>query len=293
MTEPTFVDVPVRGGDLRVARWGPATGAPVVLGFHGITANHLNFVRLARELGPDVTVVAPDLRGRGGSGSLPPPFGITAHVADAVAALDHLGIDRATVVGHSMGGWVAGLFAAEHPDRTAGLVIVDGGAALPGSEDVPIDDLIQAVLGPSVARLSMTFESVDAYLDFWRAHPSVGGRYWSDDFERYLAYDLVGDPPALRSSVSAQAVRDDSVEELTVPEVRDALDRVTTPFVFVRPERGILDGDRLYPDAVMPALTARWPAFVELVDVPDTNHFTLLVGDGAPHVAAVVRKVLG
>jgi pimeloyl-ACP methyl ester carboxylesterase len=63
------------------------------------------------------------------------PYDIGQHVADAIAVLDAAGADRAYVVGHSWGGHLAMHFAVSHPDRVAGLVIVDPlGAVSDGGE---------------------------------------------------------------------------------------------------------------------------------------------------------------
>ena len=53
------------------------------------------------------------------------PFTVEQNVADAIAVLDELGIDQAVVLGHSWGGYLALHLAVSHPDRVAGLVIVD------------------------------------------------------------------------------------------------------------------------------------------------------------------------
>jgi proline iminopeptidase len=53
------------------------------------------------------------------------PFTVERHVADAVAVLDALGLERAVALGHSWGGFLALQLAASHPGRVAGLVIVD------------------------------------------------------------------------------------------------------------------------------------------------------------------------
>jgi pimeloyl-ACP methyl ester carboxylesterase len=284
------LDVPVDGGLLRVGRWG--TGSQVLLAIHGITANHISFQRLASELGEDVTVIAPDLRGRGGSGTLPPPYGIRRHAEDVRAVLDHLGVEQAVVLGHSMGAWVATTFAITNPARVSRLVIVDGGVALPIPDGVSVDDMLTAVLGAAMARLSMTFESRDAYVDFWRVHPALSGDQWSDDLEAYIDYDLVGEPPALRSSVSVDAVRGDATEQLTDPDVRDGIDRVTQPAIFLRAPRGLDNGAPLYPRDVLDALHPSWPTVTDIIDVEDVNHYTIVIGDGATAVAGHVRAAL-
>jgi proline iminopeptidase len=57
------------------------------------------------------------------------PFTVERHVADAVAVLDALGVDRAVVAGHSWGGHLALQLAVAHPDRVAALLIIDAPGA--------------------------------------------------------------------------------------------------------------------------------------------------------------------
>lgn len=85
-------------------------GEPVVVAAPGVNANHRCWALLAGALGAldgSGTLVAPDLRGRGTSASIIGLFGIDAHTEDLVAVLDRIGASTATVVGHSMGGFVA------------------------------------------------------------------------------------------------------------------------------------------------------------------------------------------
>ncbi|MGJ3561571.1 alpha/beta fold hydrolase [Streptomyces sp. INA 01156] len=120
--------VPVDGGELAVTRW-PGDGPPVIA-LHGITANSLAFTAVAEAL-PDADFHAPDLRGRAASAALPGPYGLTAHVRDVLALLDHLGRRQAVLLGHSMGAFVAALAAARHPERFPRVVLVDGGLGFP------------------------------------------------------------------------------------------------------------------------------------------------------------------
>jgi len=289
---PELLTVPVTGGDLLVGRWPGPVGAPTVVAAHGITANHTSFDLVARDLSTEMTVIAPDLRGRGRSNAISGPFGITAHADDVVAVLDHLGVDVTTIVGHSMGAWVASCAAVRHAERVQSVVLVDGGIALPLPAELEVNTVLESVLGPSMARLSMTFEDRAAYRDFWQQHPAVGGSYWSDLVEAYVDYDLVGDRPACRSSVSIDAVRGDATEQLTVPAVRDAIEDLPCPGILLLAPRGLLDGDPLYAPESLDAVRDRWPTIVEELTVPDTNHFTIVLGDGAPAVAAAVRRAV-
>ena len=72
--DPTSATVAVAGGEIHVTSWGH--GERVVLGIHGITGSSMQLAPIARRLGPDFTLVAPDLRGRGASNHLPPPYGV-------------------------------------------------------------------------------------------------------------------------------------------------------------------------------------------------------------------------
>ena len=154
-----------------------------------------------------------DLRGRGHSAGLPAPYGFDQHVTDLVSAAGQLGLDRPVLAGHSLGAYVALLAATGHPDRFGGLLLVDGGLPLPVPDGADLDAVLNASLGPALARLRETFPSTTAYFDFWRAHPALKDA-WNADIEDYLRYDLTGPEGALRSRVVEEAARTDGRELL-------------------------------------------------------------------------------
>jgi pimeloyl-ACP methyl ester carboxylesterase len=127
----------------RQAGWGP-----VIVLIHGITGSSDTWVDIIEELAEDHTVVAPDLLGHGESAKPRGDYSLGAYasgIRDLLAALGH---DRATVVGHSLGGGVAMQMAYQFPERVERLALVSSGglgrevnillraAALPGSEFV-------------------------------------------------------------------------------------------------------------------------------------------------------------
>lgn len=285
LTTPEIVDVAVPGGSLAVARWGGM--GPVVAAAHGITANHLSWAAVAEQLAGDAQLVAPDLRGRGGSAALPGPFGMAVHADDLVAVMDHFGVEAGVVAGHSMGAYVTAVLAHRHPDRVAHAVLVDGGLPLPLPEGIAVDDALDLVIGPAMARLSMTFASIEAYHEFWMAHPAIGP-YWSDVVEAYVDYDLSGVAPELRSKVSADAVRGDTEDSLMGTTIPDALAEATRPLSLLRAERGMFDQvPPLFPDE----LAAAWPGVRDLGVVPDVNHYTILLAkQGAAAVSDAIRR---
>jgi pimeloyl-ACP methyl ester carboxylesterase len=69
-------------------------------------------------------VVSFDNRGVAPSSAPPAPYSVSAMAADTLGLLDHLGLDRPRLVGHSLGGWVAELLATEHPDRVRSAALL-------------------------------------------------------------------------------------------------------------------------------------------------------------------------
>lgn len=292
------VDVPVEGGRLRVGVWG--TRGPVVLCSHGITANHTEFLHLARQIGQDVRLIAPDHRGRGRSNGITGPWGMAAHAADMAAVLDHLGFDQAhLLLGHSMGGFVAAVTAAQYPARVGQVMMVDGGVPLMDVSFITwlpfsnffVEKLTRKIIGPSLTRLDLTFESREAYRAFWRAHPALA-RDWSPEVEQYVDYDLEGQPPALRSSVRKEALLRDVRTQMIEDLVPRSLRALRCPVRFLRAEHGIMNDKALYDEAKLARESAKITAFSS-ANITGVNHFTILLSErGARAVAGEIRALL-
>jgi pimeloyl-ACP methyl ester carboxylesterase len=99
------------------------SGAPVVL-LHGLFGAGQNWGAIRAALAPRFRVITPDLRNHGASGR-DADMTYAAMAGDVAATMDALGIPRAAVLGHSMGGKVAMALALAHPDRVARLVVAD------------------------------------------------------------------------------------------------------------------------------------------------------------------------
>jgi pimeloyl-ACP methyl ester carboxylesterase len=216
------------------------------------------------------------------------------HADDLIAVLDHLRVESATVVGHSMGGFVAVVAADRHPERVDAVLLVDGGLPLDLGPlaQLPIAELVDAIIGPSLQRLRMTFASEEEYLDFWRPHPALRD-HWNDHIEAYLRYDLVGTPPELRSGVREEAVLADSESDLRDGVVERAVLALRRPAIFLRAPRGLADAAPLFAEQTV----ARWQAAVPALvvrTVPDVNHFTItLTENGATAIAEALEELRG
>ncbi|MDP3208188.1 MAG: alpha/beta hydrolase [Rhodoglobus sp.] len=292
MSTPKLHQIPVRGGTLTTAVWEPTTSATgTVLAIHGITASHLAWIAFAEKF-PDVRIIAPDLRGRGGSRDLPGPWGMPQHAADMLAVLDEFAVEGALVVGHSMGAFVAVTLAAAHPDRVSGLVLIDGGLPIPLAEGVTDADLPDALIGPAAARLSMTFADEEEYRAFWREHPAFVGEF-TDTIRRYVDYDLIETPDGLRPSSSLEAVTEDSLQLNDDTGYLGRMQSLRMPLHFIRAPRGLLDQPRaLYSPTQLDEWRREIPGMV-VHEADDVNHYTIVMSKaGVAAVAPIVRAAL-
>lgn len=115
------------GLDFHLIEWGDRGAAPVVM-LHGIRGFAETFHGVAAALQPDFRVIALDQRGRGESAWDPARNYYTdTYVADLEALVLALGLGRFDLLGHSMGGINAIVYAARHPDRVRSLVVEDAG----------------------------------------------------------------------------------------------------------------------------------------------------------------------
>ncbi len=119
---------------------------PVVVLIHGITGRSDQWEPVIDQLADQHTVLAPDLLGHGESAKPRGDYSLGAHASGVRDTMLALGHERATIVGHSLGGGIAMQFGYQFPDRCERLVLVSSGglgrevhlmlraATLPGSE---------------------------------------------------------------------------------------------------------------------------------------------------------------
>lgn len=211
-------------GSVELRTWEWTGDPPATLLLHGIGnyARYWDF--FADAIARRLRLVATDARGHGESGRPADGYAPEEFVADALAVLDALAIDRALVVGHSMGGTHAIRLAAAHPDRVERLVIVDAGteAMREGSD--------------RARRLSLErperFEYADDALAYLR-RTSPG--YSEDVYKnrmRWLFREDAGDL-VWRSSREALA----SIMSSRASDLADALRAVRCPVLLVRGTR--------------------------------------------------------
>ena len=123
--------VAVPGGEIAFSELGPERGAasdhePIVL-LHKLGGWNADWRHVAPELASGRRVIAVEFGGHGDSRATEPTgfaYPLAQSAADVLSGLDGLGVERAALVGNSLGGCVATLLAAEHPERVSRLVLI-------------------------------------------------------------------------------------------------------------------------------------------------------------------------
>jgi len=277
--------IKTNGITLAARAWPEAHAAPerTVVCIHGLTSNHTVWQSMADALAPRLRLIGYDLRGRGDSDKPANGYSLGIHGDDLLGLLDHYGLRRATIMGHSLGAHIAVRFAARHPDRVARLVLFDGGL------DVRAEVLDS--LAPAIARLGVEFPSLEGFLERLRGLPMFAGR-WNDYLTRHFTYDV---QPTAGGGVTSKVARHAIEEEVAnLERTRLWVDhhQVKAPTLLLRAPDGLLTAD----DCLMTQEEAEAMAHAvpdcRLVVVPGTNHYTVLLS-GNDVVRREVSAFLG
>lgn len=274
--------VVANGVGLAVREW-PGKG-PAIVCIHGLTANHTCWASLADTFSPAHRLIAYDLRGRGGSDKPPTGYSLEIHGQDLGALLDHFGLKRAILAGHSLGAHIAVRFAARHPGRVSRLILFDGG--------IDVRAEILDSLAPAVNRLGVEFPSIEAFLAMMRGLPMFAGR-WNDYLDRYFRYDV----ETLASGVVRSKVARHAIAEELANLQRERLwvyhHQIKSPTLIFRAPDGLLTATDCLMTQEEGTAMQRAIARSRLVVVPGTNHYTVLLGKNSRVKSALARFLAG
>lgn len=248
------------------------TGGPgfPVLCLAGLTRNARDFAPLARHLSPRYRVIRLDSRGRGGSDRAADPeaeYTVPVEIGDALALVDHLGLERLAVIGTSRGGILGMGMAASRPDVVAALVLNDVGACVPTA---PLVDIAEAALS---APMGTSFESAADGLAaaFGGSFPGVPLCRWQAHAEAIYAPGPGGRPvlsydPEVVRRMEAQLA--DAGESVDLWPLFEQIANV--PVLLLRGENS-----QLLTREIMAEMAERHPA-LEAVEIPDRGHAPFL-----------------
>ncbi len=153
-------------------------GPPLVLLHGGMLTIELNFATLIPTLARSHRVIGIEQQGHGRTAHTDRAITYPNLASDVVALLDHLGLDQAAVLGHSMGGAVALELAVHHPERVSAVV--------PISASVRPEGLHPDLQDPSTYATSPIMPTAQDFADFEGAYQRLSPH--PERFQEFLAY---------------------------------------------------------------------------------------------------------
>jgi pimeloyl-ACP methyl ester carboxylesterase len=258
--------VTVPGGALAVEQFASVTEP--VLAIHGVSSQRRlwNWLRAAE---PGISLIAPDLRGRGESVRVKGPSSIAGHAADMIAVLDHFGLEAVHVCGMSMGGFVAVELATSYPDRVKSLILVDGGYPMtppPGltAEAVPV------LFRGQLRGLGRAWRSVSDYAVSFVQDSAPLLDPADPLLLDYLAHSL-DDGRHVR--LSPHALVADATDIFFGPSWREKWDQLRTPTRLLTAEWSTGAGSApAYPPGSIKPPAGHEEALVRVLPLPGTDH---------------------
>lgn len=176
------------------------SGSPLVLLHGGMLTIDLNFAGLIPTLAQRHTVVAVELQGHGRTADIDRAITPAALAGDVVGLLDHLGIERAHVLGHSMGAAVTLELAVAHPGRVLSVV--------PISASVRPDGMHPDLSDPSTFATSTRMPTAQDFADFRDAYQRLSPH--PEHFDDFLG-------ALSRSNADLQGWTDEQLAAITAP----------------------------------------------------------------------------
>ena len=264
MSEPIMKKVNGDGIKINLNIW-EGTGKPILC-IHGITANSRCWDVLASSLSPPHRLIAMDLRGRGQSDKPPTVYSMEHHLRDINALLDDLGLEKAVLMGHSLGAFISLVFGARHPERTDRLILVDGAGKLTPQQF----DHVFAAIKPALDRLGEVYPSAEAYLKHMKAAPYI--HPWSHAIETYYRYELEEVKGGLRCNIDPAHIREEA-ENVRKVEADACYPEVKCKVLIVKSTEGLMGpDDLLLPETVVERMVKEIPD-ARRFDVQGTNHY--------------------
>jgi len=225
---------------------------------------------MASVLAPKHRVIAMDLRGRGRSDKPPSGYSLAHHIGDIHSILDSLKIEKAVLMGHSLGAFIALAFGAQHPDRVDRIILVDGAGKL--SEE-QFDKVFEAIK-PALDRLGKTYPSAEVYIETMKSAPYI--HPWSEAIENYYRYELEEVAGGgVRTNIDPKHIQEESANVRKV-EVETLYPKIDCEVLILRATRGLFgQDDLLLPESVVEKMIRAIPRATRF-DVEGTNHYGIV-----------------
>ena len=268
MSDPVMKRAEGDGIQIQLATWA-GEGQPILC-VHGLTANCRCWDLIASSLVPGNNILAMDLRGRGLSDKPSAGYSLQHHIQDIFCVLDDLKQERIVLMGHSLGAFISLAFAANYPELTEKIILMDGGGQLTQDQW----DKVTLAIKPSLDRLGQVFPSFDAYVANMKLAPFL--QPWSQALEDYFRYESEAVEGGVRSRINPANIIEE-VQNIQQEVPAKYYPKVTCPVLILRATDGILSNDDLVlPESAVDKMVSEIPEALR-VDIKGTNHFSILL----------------
>jgi pimeloyl-ACP methyl ester carboxylesterase len=241
-----------------------------ILCLHGLTANCRCWDVIASSLAPENNILAIDLRGRGLSDKPAAGYSLQHHIRDIFCLLDDLKQERIVLMGHSLGAFISLAFAANYPERTEKIILMDGGGQLTQDQW----DKVTLAIKPSLDRLGQVFPSFDAYVSLMKLAPFL--QPWSQALEDYFQYESEVVEGGVRSRINPANIQEE-VQNIQQEVPSKYYPKVACPVLILRATNGILSRDDLVlPESSVDRMVSEI-SDARRIDIKGTNHFSILL----------------
>jgi pimeloyl-ACP methyl ester carboxylesterase len=279
VVEPIMKKAKGDGLEIQLAIWEGQ--GKTVLCIHGITANCRCWDVMASTLSSKHRVLAMDLRGRGHSEKPSTGYALEHHIRDMICIMDDMGLQRAVIMGHSLGAFIGLAFAAEHPERVDRLILVDGGGDLSQEQ---MDKVLEGIK-PSLDRLGKVFPFAEAYLETMRQAPYI--QPWSPAIETYYRYEIEEVEGGVRSNINPAHIEEEA-KNMTKVKSAASYPNISSRVLILRATEGLFSqDDLLLPEDVVERMIREIPD-ARRVDIAGTNHYGIVFQPNAIRDRAIL-----
>lgn len=251
---PEHHDIEVQGASVHFRAWGPE-GAPGVVLVHGGGAHSGWWDHIAPQLAIGRRVVAPDLTGHGDSDRRH-EYVRSVWAEEVVAVSAAAGLAKPTIIGHSMGGWIAIYAGVLHPDAMQSIVTIDSPldegspeqtTLLPPPRPPAIATRVYARLEDAIAKFR-TVPAQESMLDYVAEHVAIESLRrvedgWTWKFDPVIFGDRTWH--------------------------RDLLPQLNVPITLLRCEKGLVSSE------MSARIAAKTAHEMSVVDIPDAGHHAM------------------
>ncbi len=240
-----FANVQLKTGvRLHYAEQGDPAGYPVVL-LHGFTDSWFSYSRVLPALSASYHLYALDLRGHGDSDRPASGYQFSDLAADVVAFMEAKGLKRVTLVGHSMGSFVAQKVALTAPERIERLVLIGSATTVRNGVVLELQQAVNALTDPVPEKFVREFQTSTIY------HPVP------DEFMKRVIAESMKPPARVWQALMAGMLSGDN---------RSQLSKIKAPTLIIWGDK-----ETVFPRSEQDALLAALPS-ARLAVYPDTGH---------------------